>query len=829
MAYCIKCGAQLPDDAAFCGNCGGAQGQQNVQQNLQQNTQQNMQAAQGTGAPQYVQQPQMQPQAPQTDGNKRGGNKGLIIGLVAGVAALLVVIAVLGIKLINKPDTKPVTGADTGISSGQEDTGAGVDMLDPYYDEDFTEKAIDSFAEYLTDYESHPASAPVEGFEEDDLPEDVKFRLIFLDDDKIPELVVANGTGPQNPAHLMVYDPVHDRVTEAGAFSMYGEMYYIPEEGFIMPAYYTSPVSGEILSYKHGSVDPKAVETWDWDPDTDAYLVNGEEVSQEEHTKTCGKWATVPVFGEEYTRLNDVKDIRAALDGMTDGTFPASSLKPDATTSAEATEEEITAFLSGGEWSLAIGEGPPRPSFRFYENGTFDYLFDPTYSYDPDKTQPATCSGTFTVSKSRPGLAVPDILSMTFTDIPASVQPRYPSVVGEYRTEATMELFFHVSGGGDYLMLYPAGNTRFHYAGDAIFRDDYSAEGIQSEIGDDYDYDYGFAAPWLYSRYDEDGGSALTELNENVEEDTEALRRNETFYAFAWTSGTRFIGDDLRMHIDLTYMKPEAVDVTGASADLEYVDFLYDGAWVSHSYEIADEAYHYWSGIHGYLDIGAPVRVTTDKNGVIIAMQEMDYVSNRVWTINDNKTDLKSFLEEYGETLSQDPSAFPGGSDAEILYSFYEGTLQNGQTLADVVKYAYITSEVDGSPILLIGTGSDDINQIFVVTAKGVRCVISAGYRTNLTLTEEGDLWYNGAVRNSALFTEIYSTYGLGAGGTDQMIPYAGRYYDEEMDGGPYFSAEWDYMTQRLVYTPVTEAEYDTLLDRYDNPEAKLDWKPLSE
>ena len=86
MAFCKHCGNQLPDDAAFCSNCGtpvdNAQqtGQQDVQQNTQQAdqqpVQQNAQQADQQTAQQAPQQ-LVQPEVMNSDGTVLNAEKGL--------------------------------------------------------------------------------------------------------------------------------------------------------------------------------------------------------------------------------------------------------------------------------------------------------------------------------------------------------------------------------------------------------------------------------------------------------------------------------------------------------------------------------------------------------------------------------------------------------------------------------------------------------------------------------------------------------------------------------------------------------------------------------
>ena len=97
--FCSKCGAQLPDDAAFCTACGTAV--------------ENGQPAVGGGAP--------QPLPP------KKSNKGLIIGIIAGVVVVVaIVVAVLfGTGTIGGKDSGD--SEDNKITSSQQESGDNKD------------------------------------------------------------------------------------------------------------------------------------------------------------------------------------------------------------------------------------------------------------------------------------------------------------------------------------------------------------------------------------------------------------------------------------------------------------------------------------------------------------------------------------------------------------------------------------------------------------------------------------------------------------------------------------------------------------------------------
>ena len=220
-------------------------------------------------------------------------------------------------------------GRSSSETSSDSKTGKtsmpGPDVMDPYYTEEYQSEAIEAYAEYLEDYMEHPAKEPDDEFGKEDLPEFVRFSLIYINDDLIPELAVANGTEPWNPVHLFTYNLTKKTVDHAGAYSMYGEMYYADRSGFFLPSYYMSPMSGTMYEIT-GGVAPYVVNEWGYDLTTEDYYLDGEIVSEEEYTKTMETWTGPgfqPVFGERPSYLEEVSDIRETLIRMSEGTLYA--------------------------------------------------------------------------------------------------------------------------------------------------------------------------------------------------------------------------------------------------------------------------------------------------------------------------------------------------------------------------------------------------------------------------------------------------------------------------------------------------------------------------
>lgn len=148
------------------------------------------------------------------------------------------------------------TSAESAVSAVRMLSSLRTETLDTFgYD------AVRAYADFLSDYMEHPLTVEEGiGMEdgENDRPssaEDVLFAPVYLDGDDIPELAIANGTAPWNPVHLVSYDPAGQTVSECGAFSMYGKMYYKERTGIILPVYYIPAMFDELYRFDRGSVD----------------------------------------------------------------------------------------------------------------------------------------------------------------------------------------------------------------------------------------------------------------------------------------------------------------------------------------------------------------------------------------------------------------------------------------------------------------------------------------------------------------------------------------------------------------------------------------------
>lgn len=187
MAFCMRCGAQLPDGSAFCNNCGTAQGQQNTQAaqgaGAPQMPPQMQQQAQMQQPPQFGQQPQSYGQQPQYGqappaGGNGGGNRGLVIGLVVGVVALVAVIAVLAVVLLTR-DRVTDTGATTARTrAGRSRTDTGTEITQD-------EGEISPLSVVCTDY---AWELTLENDEGEDMVYDIHYITPGVTDEAYPAL-----------------------------------------------------------------------------------------------------------------------------------------------------------------------------------------------------------------------------------------------------------------------------------------------------------------------------------------------------------------------------------------------------------------------------------------------------------------------------------------------------------------------------------------------------------------------------------------------------------------------------------------------------------------
>ena len=163
----------------------------------------------------------------------------------------------------------------------------------------------DAYASYLEAYEPGPQ-------EEGEEPDPV-FTLIWLDEDEIPELAVADGEEPWDPVRLVRFDEVSGEAEEVGEYSMYGQMYYIERTGYFLPMYYVAPMGGDVLLLRDGEAE--AFESWSYYDGIPT--VNGEETSEEDFHAVSERWVSADwtaVFEETGTwRLDETEDFRSVL------------------------------------------------------------------------------------------------------------------------------------------------------------------------------------------------------------------------------------------------------------------------------------------------------------------------------------------------------------------------------------------------------------------------------------------------------------------------------------------------------------------------------------
>lgn len=131
--FCRNCGAQLPDDAKFCGTCGNLVAAAPVQKPTQQSSldpqgavnqqraaaQQRVAAQQGAQAQQHVQMPP-KPVKPVTPAPKKAKKTGLVIGGIAAGVAVIALVLVLVLTLFGGDAAKVAKAAAKTVGAYSE-------------------------------------------------------------------------------------------------------------------------------------------------------------------------------------------------------------------------------------------------------------------------------------------------------------------------------------------------------------------------------------------------------------------------------------------------------------------------------------------------------------------------------------------------------------------------------------------------------------------------------------------------------------------------------------------------------------------------------------
>ncbi|SEL21559.1 hypothetical protein SAMN04487770_10777 [Butyrivibrio sp. ob235] len=217
-----------------------------------------------------------------------------------------------------------------------------------------TADSIKAYADFLENYMQHPVISTMyeEGFGEEDRPvdaSDVVFELIYVNDDDIPDLVLANGDCPWNPVHLFTVE--EGEVKQVGEYSMYGLMYYSPKTGEILPNYYIPAGNAEINIFGSDKTKP-----YDLDKDATRFLKSPDI---------------------QGMRLNEVKDFESTLAHMKSaaptGLTPVGApiIDDSYLKEGEVTFEGKHAAAIPGIWYLYYDDGIAPTWMEFDTVGTF--------------------------------------------------------------------------------------------------------------------------------------------------------------------------------------------------------------------------------------------------------------------------------------------------------------------------------------------------------------------------------------------------------------------------------------------------------------------------
>lgn len=189
----------------------------------------------------------------------------------------------------------------------------------------FLDKIMDAQNEYLTAYAEY-----LQQYHEENtsFANEMKFALLYVDEDEVPELAIIDSDAHASGVHICVYK--EGEVTEVGEYGSFGKFQYLERGNLICSSYMGQ---GELTYSFFCVIDTMSIElqsfhvipnysedaTQYWE----TYEVDGVEVSEAEYEQASGQWDTedIILFGWDdasYIKDKGLDELISEMVGMLD-------------------------------------------------------------------------------------------------------------------------------------------------------------------------------------------------------------------------------------------------------------------------------------------------------------------------------------------------------------------------------------------------------------------------------------------------------------------------------------------------------------------------------
>ncbi|MCH5343069.1 MAG: hypothetical protein J1E64_03445 [Acetatifactor sp.] len=175
---------------------------------------------------------------------------------------------------------------------------------------------LTAYAEYLQQYHEENTSFATE----------MKFALLYVDEDEVPELAIIDSDAHASGVHICVYK--EGEVTEVGEYGSFGKFQYVERGNLIRSSYMGQ---GELTYSYFCVIDAMSIELQsfhvmpNYSEDAtrywETYEVDGVEVSEAEYEEASGQWDTehMILFGWDdasYIKDKGLDELISEMEGM---------------------------------------------------------------------------------------------------------------------------------------------------------------------------------------------------------------------------------------------------------------------------------------------------------------------------------------------------------------------------------------------------------------------------------------------------------------------------------------------------------------------------------